>query len=303
MAIRLIQGKIGSGKTYYAVNHVLKSYYTWSDELDSWVPKEKDVDVRIYTNIKNMKLGEDLDKFIADAGGLSTFFDNKYQETFCMNSNVIYIIDEAQGGNYFHRKFYNVNVFLFFQMHRHLGCDIYLITQDVRCLARELQQLAEYVIKAVRRSNSIGKSFTYKFYSGDECFKTKRIKQDQKVFGMYRSMIIGEGEKIKSIPFKHILIFIGLVVCAGLIFRFGFMKIFHNMNKNHVYRKEEVKTDVSEDVVKPKVSNLIEYSNMYRIVGIIDNHYIVNTSKGLKKVKIYGTDKKNINDEIKIEKL
>lgn len=38
-------------------------------------------------------------------------------------------------------------------------------------------------------------------------------------------MIIGEGEKIKSIVFKHILIFVGLVVYAGLIFRFGFMKI------------------------------------------------------------------------------
>ena len=302
MAIRLIQGKIGSGKTYYAVNHVLKSYYTWSDELDSWLPKEKDIDVRVYTNIKNMKLGEDLDKFISDAGGLSSFFDNKYQETFCMNSNVIYIIDEAQSGNYFHRKFYDVNVFLFFQMHRHLGCDIYLITQDVRCLAREFQQLAEYVIKAVRRSNSIGKSFTYKFYSGDECFKTKRIKQDQKVFGMYRSMIIGEGEKIKSIPFKHILIFVGLVVCAGLIFRFGFMKIFHNMNKNHVYRKPET-------VEKSRVSDLEpgklekEDNNMYTIIGIIDNHYIVQTSNGLKKVKIVKANKKNINDEIKIEKL
>ena len=31
---------------------------------------------------------------------------------------------------------------------------------------------------------------------------------------MYRSMIIGEGEKIKSIPFKHILIFVDLVVCV-----------------------------------------------------------------------------------------
>jgi hypothetical protein len=70
------------------------------------------------------------------------------------------------------------------------------------------------VIKAVRRSNSIGKTFTYKFYSGDECFKTKRIKKDNKVFSMYRSMIIGEGEKIKSIPLKHILYFAGLVVCA-----------------------------------------------------------------------------------------
>lgn len=120
---------------------------------------------------------------------------------------------------------------------------------------------------------------------------------------MYRSMIIGEGEKIKSIPFKHILIFVGLVVCAGLIFRFGFMKIFHNMNKNHVYRKEEVKTDVLEDVVKPNALNLIDNSNLYKIVGIIDNHYIVTTRKGLKKVKISGTDKKNINDEIKIRKL
>jgi len=302
MAIRLIQGKIGSGKTYYAVNHVLKSYYTWSDELDSWVPKEKDVNVRVYTNIKNMKLGEDLDKFISNAGGLSTFFNNKYQETFCMNSNVIYIIDEAQAGNYFHRKFYDVNVFLFFQMHRHLGCDIYLITQDVRCLARELQQLAEYVIKAVRRSNSIGKSFTYKFYSGDECFKTKRIKQDQKVFGMYRSMIIGEGEKIKSIPIKHILIFVGLVVCAGLIFRFGFMKIFHNMNKNHVYRKPETVEENREPQLEPQKLEK-ENNNMYRIVGIIDDHYIVETPEGLKKVKISGTDKKNINDKIKIEKL
>jgi hypothetical protein len=302
MAIRLIQGKIGSGKTYYAVNHVLKSYYTWSDELDSWVPKEKDVDVRVYTNIKNMKLGDDLDKFIADAGGLSTFFDNKYQETFCMNSNVIYIIDEAQAGNYFHRKFYDVNVFLFFQMHRHLGCDIYLITQDVRCLARELQQLAEYVIKAVRRSNSIGKSFTYKFYSGDECFKTKRIKQDQKVFGMYRSMIVGEGEKIRSIPFKHILIFVGLVVCAGLIFRFGFMKIFHNMNKNHVYHKPETVQENREfELELEKLDK--ENNNMYRIIGIIDGHYIVQTPKGLKKAKVIHSNKKSIRDEIKIEKL
>ena len=187
-------------------------------------------------------------------------------------------------------------------MHRHLGCDIYLITQDVRCLARELQQLAEYVIKAVRRSNSIGKSFTYKFYSGDECFKTKRIKQDQKVFGMYRSMIIGEGEKIKSIPLKHILIFVGLVVCAGLIFRFGFMKIFHNMNKNHVYRKPETVEENRKLQLEPEKSEK-ENNNIYRIVGIIDGHYVVKTPKGLKKVKVVESNKKNVRDEIKIEKL
>ena len=46
-----------------------------------------------------------------------------------------------------------------------------------------------------------------------------------------------------------------------------------------------------------------ENGNMYRIIGIIDSHYIVQTPKGFKNVKVSGTDKKNINDEIKIEKL
>ncbi len=120
---------------------------------------------------------------------------------------------------------------------------------------------------------------------------------------MYRSMIIGVGVKIRSIPFKHILIFVGLVVCAGLIFRFGFMKIFHNMNKNHVYRKAEVKTDELIPLVDSKSLDLIDHNNMYKIVGIVGNQYIVKTDKGLKRVKIKASDNKKIGDQIKIEKL
>ncbi len=119
---------------------------------------------------------------------------------------------------------------------------------------------------------------------------------------MYRSMIIGEGEKIKSIPFKHILIFVGLVVCAGLIFRFDFMKIFHNMNKNHVYRKPEIVDENREPHLEPEKLEK-EKINMYRIVGIIDAHYIVQSPKGFKKVKVTETNKKNVHDEIKIGKL
>jgi len=43
--------------------------------------------------------------------------------------------------------------------------------------------------------------------------------------------------------------------------------------------------------------------NMYQIVGIIDDHYIVETPKGLKKIKVIETNKKIVRDEIKIEKL
>jgi hypothetical protein len=46
-----------------------------------------------------------------------------------------------------------------------------------------------------------------------------------------------------------------------------------------------------------------ENNNMYRIIGIIDGHYIVQTPKGLKKVKVIKSNKKNVRDEIKIKKL
>jgi hypothetical protein len=43
--------------------------------------------------------------------------------------------------------------------------------------------------------------------------------------------------------------------------------------------------------------------NMYQIVGIIDDHYIVQTPEGLKKVKVIESNKKKLRDEIKIERL
>ncbi len=42
---------------------------------------------------------------------------------------------------------------------------------------------------------------------------------------------------------------------------------------------------------------------MYRIIGIIEGHYIVKTPEGLKEVKVIKLNKKNVRDEIKIEKL
>jgi hypothetical protein len=118
-----------------------------------------------------------------------------------------------------------------------------------------------------------------------------RQKQDQKVFGMYRSMIIGEGEKIKSIPFKHILIFVGLVVCAKssapfvrglLIFRFGFMNLIGKMNKHNIGTPASVIGDVQEAQLEPEELEK-ENNNMYRIIGIMDGHYVVKNSERIKK--------------------
>ncbi|MGR3174956.1 MAG: hypothetical protein ACUZ8N_10185 [Candidatus Scalindua sp.] len=58
---------------------------------------------------------------------------------------------------------------------------------------------------------------------------------------------------------------------------------------------------VPEKLEKENNNNM--YRNIYIIIGIIDGHYIVQTPKGLKKVKVIKSNKKNVRDEIKIENL
>ena len=58
--------------------------------------------------------------------------------------------------------------------------------------------------------------------------------------------------------------------------------------------QQEIVKSILEDPIKTS-----EDSNndvMFKIIGIVDNHYIVKTHKGLKRVKISGADKKYIND-------
>ncbi len=59
------------------------------------------------------------------------------------------------------------------------------------------------------------------------------------------------------------------------------------MNSNVIYLID----DVQEPQLEP--DNLEkENNNMYRIIGIVDGHYVVKTPKGLKKVKIDVQNKK-----------
>ena len=80
------------------------------------------------------------------------------------------------------------------------------------------------------------------------------------------------------------------------------MNLIGKMNKHNIGTSVSLIDNVQEP--KPESEELEkENNNMYRIVGIIDGHYIVQTPKGLKKVKVAKSDKKNVRDEIKIEKL
>ena len=188
--ITLVEGVIGSGKTYFVVFELLRKYFRWDENEVRYIPLSDDVE--IYTNIDGFVHGKSLTMVLSSVGGVENFFTVPVQEKLTNSKRHVYVIDEAQ--MYFGRKFYNKPVFDFFQWSRHFGIDMYLITQDVYSLVRELQNLNEHHIKVVRRSYSMLGEFRYNFMSGYDVIKRKTLRADPKVFKQFRSTLTeGEG--------------------------------------------------------------------------------------------------------------
>ena len=74
--------------------------------------------------------------------------------------------------------------------------------------------------------------FTYKVYAGKDCFKTKRIRKNNKVFSSYRSMIEKETEKINRAALKYIIMFVVIIGLAGVMFKFVFLNMILGMGKH-----------------------------------------------------------------------
>jgi hypothetical protein len=205
--IILVTGKIGGGKTYFCVNYLVEKFYEYKESIFQYVPNRKNL--RIITNIRSLELPhEDLDELL-DKKGVVEIFNPK----FVGEDQCVFIIDEAQ--RIFDRKFHNVDVFAFFQMSRHYGCDILLITQDVNTLARELKFLCEYEIRAVARSKRTTNTFVYQFLSDDEIFKRQIIRLNKRVGALYKSQFRKETEKVPKV-WKNYVIIAG--VCLVLVF-------------------------------------------------------------------------------------
>jgi hypothetical protein len=115
-------------------------------------------------------------------------------------------------------------------------------------------------------------------------------------------MIEKEAEKINSAVLKYIIMFVVIISLAGVMFKFVFLNIILGMGKNPTQNpQQEIVKSILEDPIQ--TSEDLSNDDMYKIIGIVDNHYIVKTHKGLKRVKISGANKRSINDEIRIEKL
>jgi hypothetical protein len=235
----MITGKPGAGKTYLAVHHLVENYFKFDKDTESFHPTK---DVTIITNIEDLKLPHlNVDDVLKKSGKtIEQFMARDYQEKLTEKKGpIVYLFDEAQ--RYFRAKFYNTAVFDYFEYHRHLGHDIYLISQDKYRLCRTITDLAETEQRAVQRSLSFLGEMKYKNLVAGDMVGTKAIRPRKEIFALYKSMTHNETEKVRF-PMRNF--FIGLIIAglgAGFI---GYKFIFPNARKG-------VDGMISQDATNP----------------------------------------------------
>ncbi len=217
--ITLITGVPGAGKSYYAVYEMYQLLKSSAD------------DFLIVSNVEGTHIVEDSrffyyeipmhdpDFFKYDA--FKDYLNVLRQERGLSESAKVYIfIDEAQ--RYFDRYLKCKDTIYFFDYHRHLGVDIFLITQHRDKISKQINTLVEYEVRAVPPKLSLlpGR-FVYNKIMGKEVFGKKTIPISKDVFAMYKSF--DKGQKCKR-SYRILL----MVLIPAVIAVFAFWHLMSN---------------------------------------------------------------------------
>lgn len=195
MAIKVITGAHGSGKTIYSVVQVIQKYFSWNDKYDEWEPKQvKDklgnlVYVQIWSNIDGLKLPHiNLPKYLKERDmTYDDFFCEEYAEKIMEKYGVnVFVIDEVQ--SIFREGLKNEKMAFWHEYHRHWGFDIYYSTQDLSKLSKYIINPIEVEIRALKRHYRISDNvFTYKLLSDGNVLGKKRMVVKPHHWALYKS--------------------------------------------------------------------------------------------------------------------
>lgn len=228
MAITLIVGKPGAGKSYEAVrNHVLPDLRSGRKIITN-LPLNLQR-IREEWPMMNMGLIEIREPKPGSLRPFSTaqdFADDWRDEA---GYGAHFIIDEAHEA--FPKESKDKAVLELFTMHRHRGIDITLITQQVPQLRRDIVGLCRTVIELQNNANIGFGSGSYRKWVKDGYGKSAAVmsgpsvqKYEKKIFEFYASQTQGgKGEKVKAarsiflrplflIFYAMILLVVGMVV-------------------------------------------------------------------------------------------
>ena len=281
--IHIVEGVPGSGKTYYAVKYLTANFFEYDKFFDEYKEKEGK-NVLVISNIENLRIPHlDLD-LLLDRFSLEKFFTVKKFEKIQRQyrvKNIVLVIDEAQ--RYFDRKFFNKDVFYFFQYHRHLGVDIFLITQSKNTISKELVVLAEYIVRAVPRSSGFG-SFLYHFYSlqGEKLY-SKSLKKDKNVFRAYSSMKVDEIAKPKPVALVKLGVGVATIVASVLAIFFVLHSFFapSSVSSSPVSRSSpvEIQKDYPHQSDLSTQQKLDQYIAEYDQSSDLERHHLYDLKK------------------------
>lgn len=216
MAINFIYGPPGGGKTYYAVNHLLSTFYDWDKEKNEYVLKEENKNLKIVTNIDEfLPKHHSLHDWIHHSGTSEGFFSYATQEkVFQKQGSIVYMIDECH--EFFPSNLKNQEVFRWLSYHRHWGQTIYLMSQSHSAIPRRITDMLELTVYAHPRSSSLlgGKDLKYNIMSGREIVDRKALIKNQRIFDQYKSQHADEKIKSKNPLIKYI---VGVAIVAVLL--------------------------------------------------------------------------------------
>ena len=204
MAIYAVTGSPGSGKSYYAVSQIKKILDSGENCL-------------ILTNIAGLKIDDNrLHVMSFSQEGFASTKQAPYlrqlREKYGLGDDekIYYFIDEAQ--QYLSGRLRSDDVIYFFDTHRHYGVDIYLMSQNIRKIHKDITALCEYETRASALTINPLPGFFYRKYAGGEQFATFRLNKKNEIFALYKSMEAGTTQKKNK---KYVFIVGALVLVVG----------------------------------------------------------------------------------------
>jgi len=277
MSIRLYSGIMGSGKTYRVVYELV-----FTDLLKKYF---------VFHNLENLKIDS---KYLKEYGKNTDFnppdlFTYEYQTKLSKqireeyDRNILWIIEECDKIG-FERTTAPVKEWL--SMHRHLGQDIYLISQSKWNISKDYMNLLEVEIQGKR--GFVFDAFIYSWFSGGEKIATDRLPKKKEIYEKYTSFHIPELKKKRSkllywiIPF-FLISFIG----TAYFFFFGlpnkFTEIGKTVNKTEKgFNKKVPSAALPPENLKPVSSSSSidqDPEKKYYLAGIIKMNIVYLTDQ------------------------
>lgn len=239
MAIVFITGTPGAGKSYYAVKRIVEDIKKDTNLVVSNIDGLDRVKLSFYLGKEVNNLWT-LDEFLATVLSFCNMhYDGNYRNAFLTVLNVDYwkrfILPKLFGELGYRKVIFYLDEFqsiidedteltqlqkFFFDYHRHLGLDFFIITQSIQRMNKAIRNLVEVELRLINlRIFGISNMVVLKTIIGGVPVKKTIIKYDPKIFVLYRSALVEHMKGVKGKP--PFMLFVAVAVALFSIIQLG----------------------------------------------------------------------------------